>query len=533
MLRRNGSEQETLNHRTWGDVVMAFNQSTRLVLAGLALCVLTSPFGCGKEEKKKVLGPDDPAPGTGIEALVQSAGEVPDPPTHPLIETPSEGDSTSGEDQWHCRYKHVSIADAVDRFPMFDPISEVIWPGAAVQGASIAHSPPDRIPVPRSSGTVLISSTINGAQVSSVTVPTVSQSAVLNAANQIIASQPSSFPANLFFDIQRVQSDSELRLRLKANASFFDIFSASSQFSLDYTSHTSTFLVNLTQSFYTLTFERPAEIADFFASSVTETDLSPFVASGNPPCYISSVTYGRIFYMIVQADESADSVNASLSASFVVGGFSGSAEHVSRLRGLSVKVFAYGGDAGAALTSVIGGIGSLDDFIRSLRDGGVITTGKALSYSVRSVRSDKVVKNGVAGEYDVADCRLFPPNMGMSASQIDFGTLCPCGAVREATLTVTNTGSEATTGTISVDPGCPTGLGTNPCFDVTPAGSYTLQAHQSMLLTITNKGCTGLGGAHCGGDISCPTAIKITWFDGETTQTLPVPILAVNHLICQ
>jgi len=368
------------------------------VLLGLAvLLLMTFAFGC--KDAPTESGTNNAA----IEELIVQAGELPDPETHPLIEETFDYQEQRGDELWLCKKTKIDAAEAPDKFPFFDPIAEVIWPGAALQGRSITSPTPERIIAKRSSGTVLINN-ITGASVSSVNVDEVTQSKVLNAANEIIRNQPTAFPADLFISITEVRSNDELAWKLKANSSFFGLFKASSKFEISKRDEVKSFFVSLNQSFYTLIFERPPKISDFFHKDVTPKDLEPFVGKNNPPVYVSSVTYGRVFYLLIESVEEADTIKASLGASFIFGGFKGNVKHVSQLKSLSVQAFALGGDANEALNSVIGGIQNLDSFIESLRKGGVISTGKPLSYSIRSVRSDKLVSNSVATKFEVTDC---------------------------------------------------------------------------------------------------------------------------------
>ena len=118
--------------------------------------------------------------------------------------------------------------------------------------------------------------------------------------------------------------------------------------------------MRLTQSYYTLAFE---PTGPFFQESVTNADLNRYAGEGNPLVYVSSVTYGRIFYLLVESTAEEDSVDASLSASFIFGGFSGRVRHVSHLADLNIKAFALGGRQESLIEGVRGGVSGLDNFL--------------------------------------------------------------------------------------------------------------------------------------------------------------------------
>lgn len=347
------------------------------------------------------------APSDDIDGIIDQAGELPEPRVYVEDDTLSVQEELvnvgTNVETWVCREIRRSIGEAPEEFPIFSPNADVIWPGAALQGASITSPTPDRIIAKRGTGKVVINN-ITGTFHSSESVPEVTISNILGAANKIIADQPDKFPANLAISIERVRTKEEFALRLQANASFFGLFSSSASFNFDENDVYSRFLVTLNQAFYALIFERPPRVQDFFHPDVTPGDLAPFIGPNNPPAYISSVTYGRIFYLLIESTEDWRSMSGSISADFLFGGASGSFKHISELKNLRVQAFAFGGDKDEALNAVLGGLSNLQSFLTSLKAGAQIRSALPLSYVLRSVRSDKVVKNGLATEYVIKDC---------------------------------------------------------------------------------------------------------------------------------
>jgi hypothetical protein len=311
---------------------------------------------------------------------------------------------------WVTRTYERTASVACDEYCLLRPNSDVIWPGAALQGSSIRRATSDPIIARRGSGRVIITN-ITGTQVSSISIPEMSMSAVMDAANTIIAKQSSSFPAFLHIAIQRVRTKEELQMAMSANVDFF-FASAAASFSFRQSDSVARFLVTLTQSFYSLVYERPATPGEFFNSSVTGEQLGAYVGPGNPPVYISQVNYGRVFYLLVEADVSSSELAASISTDFIFGGVSGSGKHVANLNNLTVQAFAIGGDANMAIQSVLGGLGNLTSFLNSLRQAGVITSGVPLSYNVRTVSQDRLVKNAFTTHYTYSES--VPTGVGLA-----------------------------------------------------------------------------------------------------------------------
>ena len=61
-----------------------------------------------------------------------------------------------------------------------------------------------------------------------------------------------------------------------------------------------------------MAFDPPQGAAGVFAPSVTADDLAPYAAQGNPPVYVSGVTYGRIFYILFESSSSQMDLEAAV-----------------------------------------------------------------------------------------------------------------------------------------------------------------------------------------------------------------------------
>jgi len=163
--------------------------------------------------------------------------------------------------------------------------------------------------------------------------------------------------------------------------------------------------VELNQRYYTMSFDMPSSPAALFREGVVPADLARFVSSNNPATYISSVTYGRRFYLLIESTETVADMRASISASYdaALAGGSGHLDgrDVSSLSNVNVKVFALGGDASLALAAFNGDVDAVAEF---LTDGGGIDTGVPLSYVVRNVKDNSTVNIKVATDFDVRNC---------------------------------------------------------------------------------------------------------------------------------
>ena len=328
------------------------------------------------------------------------------------VDTVVDGDSL-----WACSTETYSIIQGLQEFPLFNPNSSVIYPGNLLQGGSLKNASPDVIVVDRAAGTFSID-IISGAWSNSAYVDEVVKSKVVQAMNDIIYSSSSSIPANISFSMQEVHSEQQMALALGVD---FTAYGTALQGNLGFSSNSNynRVLVKLSQSYYTMSFDLPASYDDLFAPTVTPQDLQQYVTPGNPACYISDVTYGRVFYLLVESTSSSSNITSSINASFAALPNSPSANvnasYLSNLENLNIKLFALGGDASTTLYTISSA--NVNNLVSVLGAAGDITTGVPLSYVCRAVNGNNIVSVNLATSYDVQFCEPIGPIVG------DYGSL--------------------------------------------------------------------------------------------------------------
>lgn len=369
-----------------------------LTILSLIIVILIS---CKKDEEKP------PPELNTFAAVIASGGEFPQvTQSEEPTDTSTSTEVIEGE-QWNCTtttYDALSAGGGNNGFPLFNPNASVIYPGSLLQGNSLKQATPNVIAVDRAGGTISYD-LINGNTQSYFHVDTVRKSSIQNAMNQIVANSPPDLPANFTFNYSQVQSEQALALSLGIDYStaFTDV---SSEFSFSSGSSLNRILVKLKQSFYTMSFDIPTSDAGIYAPSVTPSDLAQYVGPGNPAAFISDVTYGRIYYMLIESTSSYTEMEAQINASFTGVAASADADidgsYLSNLDELKIKVMAFGGEATSTLLTV--GESDLGNLVDLLAESTTISTGVPISYVVRSVLSKQIVSVQLATEYDVTEC---------------------------------------------------------------------------------------------------------------------------------
>lgn len=402
---------------------------TRLFRIGLTTVGLLVAIACSKEDSgTSPTDPTDPTDPSGSTiAEVIALGTDPDDFPSSRSETVEEtfapenddydieveddsGETTTQKERFICTTERVSVTDGNGEFPLFDVAADVIYPGALLQGRSLSDGVnPSPIPVARGEGTISYN-LINANLDSSFDVDEVSKSSIQNGMNTIIAGAIAAGqdkPADNFnIEYHSIEQEEQLALELGIK---FETFASEVESELSFSTDQkyNRTLVKMTQSFYTMSYDIPTSINDFFDPSVTPEQLATYVQPDNPATFISSVVYGRIFYMLIESTSSRQRMDAALRATYggVKGGVSGEVEVSSfeSLDNVRIKVIAYGGRGSAKLL----GVTNINEIANLLDESSDIRSGLPLSYTVRSVnRPDKIVGTTLATTYNKVSCEL-------------------------------------------------------------------------------------------------------------------------------
>ena len=374
-----------------------------VMILGVGMVVSMS---CSKDEGEDLNSDTPENLDAEFAKVVASGGEFETAETsEEIVEEKDTNEIIEGE-VWNCT---TTTYDALksggtgrDGFPLFNPNASVIYPGSLLQGKSLKKATPDVIAVERAGGTISYN-LINGNLTSSFSVEKVAKSSIQDAMNNIVRGEQD-LPANFTFDYSQVQSRQALALSLGVDydGAFTDI---SADFDFSNERNYNRILVELKQNYYTMSFDIPTSLRGIFADSVTPEDLARYVQPGNPATYISDVSYGRIYYMLVESTSSYTEMNAAIEAEFngVVnkGEVDIDASYISDLSEVKIKVMAFGGESATTIRTISG---NLSDLVNLLAESGTISTGLPLSYVVRSVNTNQIVGVQLATQYDVTEC---------------------------------------------------------------------------------------------------------------------------------
>lgn len=314
-----------------------------------------------------------------------------------------------------CVTRTVSVLDGNGQFPLFNSNADVVYPGNLLQGKTLSDATPKPIVVGRAGGTISYDLN-NGNLNSTFTVEEVRKSTIQDGMNNIIAGAGNVVPANFQVEIAQVESESQMALEMGIEV---ETLTTKTQGNLSFSSDKAynRSLVKVQQAYYTMSFDLPTSPEQIFASDVTPEQLQTYIQADNPATFISSVTYGRIFYMLIESTSSRQEMEAKLSATYDAAAINAEGtldvETFESLKEVNIKAIAYGGDAEGAFQLL--GETSIAAIAAKIGASTDIKAGLPLSYVVRSVeRPDQVVGTTLATEYDIVDCEvkgILPPTV--------------------------------------------------------------------------------------------------------------------------
>ena len=212
-------------------------------------------------------------------------------------------------------------------FAILEHLPSILWPGCFIQGKSIrgkggftaipyiAKRQPGHISLQTASGAQAVGSGGEGLWYEEV--QEMRESEVNQAQTKLIRHWlESGAPASTSFSMQVVHSPEEAMI-----ASGLDLDKSGGKFktflSSGFDKKKAHVLVKLYQRFYTLGYEDPEGGGKgAFKSTIEQGDLAPYTGTGNPICYISSVSYGRAYYFLYESSYEPGALLGALSTSF-------------------------------------------------------------------------------------------------------------------------------------------------------------------------------------------------------------------------
>ena len=338
-----------------------------------------------------------------IDGYVRSIDHL---PSEPSVRTEGEPSAPEPAPNMVCVTQPIHETRQHDQVVALTANSQAMWPGALVRGDAVYSGLFTPIALPRAPQTFSISlAHLEGAH--SATLASPSLSSYREAIAQILAQQVTgATPANLAIDIEKIDTEQQVQLALGAGASWGGLVDVKASFNWSATSQKSRYLVKFVQSYYTVDVDAPARPADVFDPSVTLEDVEAVAGDGNPPVYVSSITYGRMVVFTFESDTTSEDLGGALEAMYHgPGGLSGSISVKDRdvLSQSRISAYILGGAGGDAVQAV-DSFDSLLAFIQSGGDYSPASPGAPIAYKLAHLADNVPARLSFTQDYALKNC---------------------------------------------------------------------------------------------------------------------------------
>jgi thiol-activated cytolysin len=255
--------------------------------------------------------------GDEIDAFVLGLGHLAIPPEQPEQQVDCDPQAQLCPPPWQdgelsCHYVYTEQTDHAVGVIALQPDSASLWPGAVVRGDEALAGDLVEIGVER--GPLVFSLSLENAVADpSAQLDVPSLSAFRTARNAILqGGLTGSVPANIAYRTLAISSESQLEFEVKAGVGWTGGAKLQGLFSFDESSFSNRFLVDFTQSYYTVDMDVPSRPAEMFAQGTSVDDLSPHMDADSPPMYVQSIVYGRRVLFGIETNASFETIAAAI-----------------------------------------------------------------------------------------------------------------------------------------------------------------------------------------------------------------------------
>ncbi len=309
---------------------------------------------------------------------------------------------------WTSYTKTYRAAANFGEFMVYNADPWKIWPGALIQGRTAANGLPDPIELsnrkPMRIGLNLFSGVSNQikTQIEHPNTDTVNQ-----AVRDIVAGYGTGQTGMMSFEFHDIYSAQQMRFSLGVAISIH-IFDISTALSWDRFNSSQKVMVRVFLQNFTASVDDFDGLIGVLGSNADATNLMPWMSAGNPPCYISSVTYGRMYLIKYESTNSSYDLKTRVRLAWDFGLFSGSWTHRSEfdsaMQDVDVTAVVMGEDPNSGIAStdpsVFKNFDTITNLLLTRTQFSSNSFGTPLSFTVKTLRDSKLVRMNNTMDYE-------------------------------------------------------------------------------------------------------------------------------------
>ena len=384
------------------------NGKTVMGAAALVGVVLMAVF-IGSYYSQSASSPLDPQEVKKVDKLVSEIElpTLPEPKEKSKVVDKDEGEWKDNGSRDVCTTTEYSISDNLSEMIVVEQNAAQIWPGSLVQGNSLEGDFLAGIHLDRAPGTI----TIDGIPLDKVSaeIENPSKATVEQAIRDLLPDEPVAPAARIAYTTKESYSLAHGMLSVGVYGVLLPqgVF-GELETSISGAHERHSVIIKFTQPYYTVTFNDPKTPTDFF-QNVTLDQAQRYMGEGNPPAYVSSVTYGRMLLALATSTRTAVEIETALRVSLGLAGAETKVNAGAVFTDTEMKVIAMGGDP-EKVTRII----TQNDFKTYFEAGAKLSKSSPaapIAYRINYLHNNHVAMVNYLAQYQLKDCETvnLPP----------------------------------------------------------------------------------------------------------------------------
>ncbi|MCJ1806130.1 thiol-activated cytolysin family protein [Flavobacterium covae] len=320
-----------------------------------------------------------------------------------------------------CKTIEETYDKTFDNFSKLGAGTHLLWPGNIVQGGTIVSGNLASIPIdPKGRNTIEVkvdAFSSNESKSSSKEVENPTAGKVQDALEKILNSYYTSgtkFPANYAVEIQRTYDSKQLQVALGVGYTGPSV-GLSASLGLSFKKNKTYYAVTLKQKFFNVSVSaKPGLQGDFgwIKKDYPRSEFDKYIGQKNPAAYISSVTYGRLYTLVYESDESSFDMEQALNFAYKNPAASITVDqklkYSTTLQNTKVYAKQLGGNASGGLDAAFGAFAGnfekVRDFVVNGADVSKENPGYPIEYTAVNIESNLDATINVNGISNYSEC---------------------------------------------------------------------------------------------------------------------------------
>lgn len=355
--------------------------------------------------------------------------------TYPIAVPPPENSKTFFSEKvaennkiYNVESQLVKTSSQFETMVAFDPNKQALWPGCVIQGKDLPDGILTPINFPRNAINIGVTNLLGGSHTIVDTIverPTFAK--VNTVLNKLMGQEwNSQATARMEINAYRVYTAEQALIDLGINARFAG-FSTAAQLFSHHNSSDLSYVVKFVQNYYSITCDPPVLPESFFnlndavlsSQGLTVGDFKTVIQESNPPAYISTVNYGRMFLFVFTLNNASSEEQRSMTASFngLIGGsnlsFNSQQKSIIEKCSISAMVLGGSGSEGGKVISLDESVGNKNEKIMGFIQEGANSFRNAvpISYVVNYLKDNSLARVSSATSYKIPTSKYEPVHL--------------------------------------------------------------------------------------------------------------------------